>query len=148
MKLKVLGTVSPHSTPGHNCPGFLVTDGENKIMLDCGSGCNSLLDFPNDLNNLSVIISHLHRDHYNDIYNLQYSSLVYHNQKILQKPIVIYLPKTPYDKYKDVVEEDIAFANYSTIDEKTKLKIGNIDVSFCKTDHPVETYAVKLKRQR
>lgn len=72
MKLKVLGTVSPHSTPGHNCPGFLITDGKNKIMLDCGSGCNSLLNFPNDLNNLAIIISHLHRDHYNDIYNLQY----------------------------------------------------------------------------
>ena len=38
MKLKILGTQSPYSTIGHNCPGFLVSDGENKIMLDCGSG--------------------------------------------------------------------------------------------------------------
>lgn len=35
MKLKILGTQSPYSTIGHNCPGFLVSDGENKIMLDC-----------------------------------------------------------------------------------------------------------------
>ena len=28
MKLKILGTQSPYNTPGHNCPGFLITDAE------------------------------------------------------------------------------------------------------------------------
>ena len=28
--------------------------------------------------------------------------------------------------------------------KKNTLKIGNIDISFCPTDHPVETYAVRL----
>ena len=60
-----------YNTIGNNCPGFLITHGESKIMLDCGSGSHSLLNFPNDLNNLSIIISHLHSDHYNDIYNMQ-----------------------------------------------------------------------------
>jgi len=48
MKLKILGTQSPYTTEGHNCPGFLVTNGDTKIMLDCGSGSHSLLTFPND----------------------------------------------------------------------------------------------------
>ena len=144
MKLKVLGTQSPYNTEGHNCPGFLITDGETKIMLDCGSGSHSLLNFPEDLNNLSIIVSHLHRDHYNDIYNMQYSSFVFHNQKRIQRPIDIYLPSSPERIYQDIIEETISFANYSTINEKSNLNIGNINISFCKTDHPVETYAIKL----
>ncbi len=144
MKLKVLGTQSPYNTIGHNCPGFLITDGETKIMLDCGSGSHSLLNFPNDLNNLSIIISHLHRDHYNDIYNMQYSSFVFHNQKRIERPIEIYLPSSPENIYQDIIGETNSFSNYSAIDEKSNISIGNIDVSFCQTDHPVETYAVKL----
>ncbi len=144
MKLEVLGTQSPYNTQGHNCPGFLIRDGNNKILLDCGSGTHSLLNFPNDLNNLSVIISHLHRDHYNDIYNLQYSSLVFHNQKRIKSPINIYLPSTPNSNYNDVVNENIAFSKYYIINEKSNLNIGNLNITFCQTDHPVETYAIKV----
>lgn len=144
MKLKVLGTQSPYNTIGHNCPGFLITDGKTKIMLDCGSGSHSLLNFPNDLSNLSIILTHLHRDHYNDIYNMQYSSFVFHNQNRIEKPIDIYMPSNPSSIYQDISGERNSFANYSAINEKTNLNIGNIGITFCKTDHPVETYAVKL----
>lgn len=144
MKLKILGTQSPYNTKGHNCPGFLITEGQTKIMLDCGSGSHSLLNFPSDLNNLSVIVSHLHRDHYNDIYNLQYSSFVFHNQKRLEKPINVYLPSNPDDIYRDIIGESNAFANYSAFNEKSNLNIGSMSVNFCKTDHPVETYAVRI----
>ena len=145
MKLKVLGTQSPITRKGHNCPGFLIKDGKNKILLDCGSGTHSLLDFPNDLENLSVIISHLHRDHYNDIYNLQYGSFVFHNQKRIEKPIDVYIPKTPIEKVKDVVDEKESFSKYHFIDKNATLKIGNMEISFCNTDHPIETYAIKIK---
>ena len=33
MKLKVLGTQSPITRKGHNCPGFLIKDGKNKIFM-------------------------------------------------------------------------------------------------------------------
>ena len=144
MKLKVLGTQSPYNTEGHNCPGFFIQDSNNRILLDCGSGSHSLLNYPLELNNLSVIISHLHRDHYNDIYNLQYSSFVFHNQKRIENPINIYMPSTPGNIVNDIKGELNAYANYHLIYEDTKLKIGNIDISFCKTDHPVETYAIRL----
>ncbi len=144
MKLKVLGIDSPHGTETHNCPGYLITEGNTKILLDSGSGTHKLLSFPSDLENLSVIISHLHRDHYNDIYNIQYSSFVYHNQKRIEYPIEIYLPATPKNIYEDIINEKNSFANYHNINKEITLKIGDIDISFCPTDHPVETYAIKL----
>lgn len=144
MKLKILGTQSPYNTMGHNCPGFLITDKQTRLMIDCGSGSHSLLNFPNDLNNLSVILSHLHRDHYNDIYNLQYASFVFHNQKRIENLIAIYMPANPEEIYKDISSESNAFAKYSSINEETELNIGNLNISFCKTEHPVETYAIKV----
>lgn len=144
MKLKILGTQSPYCTPGHNCPGFLIMDGDTKIMLDSGSGSHSLLNYPTDLQNLSIILSHLHRDHYNDIFNMQYASFVFHNQNRISSPIDIYLPSSPANIHDDILGEENSYANYSDINEDSKLQIGNISIEFCKTDHPVETYAIKL----
>ena len=145
MQIKILGTQSPYNTEGHNCPGFFIQDGNNRILLDCGSGSHSLLKYPIDLQNLSVIISHLHRDHYNDIYNLQYASFVFHNQKRIEKPIDIYMPRTPSTIVEDIKSETNAFARYDEIDEFKQIKIGDINISFCRTDHPAETYAIKLR---
>ena len=145
MKLKVLGTQSPVCKDGHNCPGFFIQDGNNRILLDCGSGTHSLLTYPNDLQNLSVIISHLHRDHYNDVYNLQYGSYVFHNQKRIERPIDIYMPKTPVEKVEDFRREAESYANYHSIDENAIIKIGDMEISFCRTDHPLETYAIKIQ---
>ena len=144
MRIKVLGTQSPYNTLGHNCPGFLILDDDATVMLDCGSGSHSILNFPKDLEGLSIIISHLHRDHYNDIFNLQYASFVFHNQNRLENPINIYLPGTPESIYQDVTGEKIGFAKYHTYCESDKIYIGSLEISFCKTDHPVETYAVKI----
>ncbi len=144
MKLKVLGTQSPYNTKKHNCPGFFIQEGENLLMLDCGSGTHKMLKYPKDLQNLSVIISHLHRDHYNDIYNLQYASFVFHNQKRIDSPINIYLPQSPNSINEDIKAESNSFANYHEISENTKINIGNMQVTFCTTDHPVETYAIKV----
>lgn len=144
MKLKVLGTQSPYNTKKHNCPGFLIQDGESLLMIDCGSGTHKMLKYPKDLKNLSIIISHLHRDHYNDIYNLQYASHVFHNQKRINDPINIYLPQSPNSINEDIKAETNSFANYHEISENTKLNIGSMEVTFCKTDHPIETYALKV----
>lgn len=145
MKLTILGSQSPYNTTGHNCPGFFIQDNQTRLMLDCGSGSHSLLNYPNDLQNLSIILTHLHRDHYNDIYNLQYSSFVFHNQKRIEKPINIFLPSTPAKIYEDILSEQNSFAKYQIIDENSSFKIGNMNISFCPTDHPVEAYSIKVQ---
>lgn len=146
MKIEVMGTVSPMTTSKHNCPGFLVISDQNKVMLDCGSGATRFLEGNLEkLKNFSAILTHLHWDHFNDIFNIQYGAFSYHNQKRLEYPVHIYLPSTPENRYKCVVEEKDAFAEYQTIDEESQIIIGDMDISFCKTDHPLETYAVKVQ---
>ena len=144
MEIKILGTQSPYCTDYHNCPGFLITDGENRILLDCGSGSHRMLKYPDDLNNLTVIISHLHRDHYNDLFNIQYASLVFHGQKRVEKPVMVYMPQTPEVIYNDICNESNAYCSYSYINEEKAIHIGKLETTFVKVIHPMETYAVKI----
>jgi ribonuclease BN (tRNA processing enzyme) len=144
IKVKVLGTQSPYTTEGHNCPGFMVISDNTKIILDCGSGINSLLKFPDDLKNLHVIISHLHRDHYTDLFNLLYASLVFNRQGRLENEINIYLPGTPKLTYEDILGEKDSYAKYEIITEDKEIIINNLKITFSKNDHPVETYSIKV----
>ena len=52
-----LGTVAPYPKDNKNCPGFIIKYKNNNIMLDCGNGCLSMLNLPNDLSNLKIFIS-------------------------------------------------------------------------------------------
>ena len=88
-----LGTVSPYCKGDKNCPGYLFEYHDRKILVDCGNGVTRLLNFPEDLKHLSVIITHYHKDHYGDIGAIQYASHVY--RKLLSMygiGVNIYLP--------------------------------------------------------
>ena len=145
MKLTVLGTVSPYLTFSHNGPGFLIEDDVHKVLLDCGSGITRHLVMPWHLENLHVFISHFHRDHYNEIYNIQYASHVYHKLGELDSPVDIYLPSVSMSRFEDIISEEYAFANYhKIIDEYAGVQVGNLKVIFCLTGHTTESYAFKV----
>lgn len=151
-KLKILGTYSPYPKGKHNCPGFLVISDSSKIMLDCGNGALRLLNFPEDLKNLSVIISHMHNDHFGDLGILQYTSYSHYNLGLINDKITIYLPSasnktktSSEDKVSGIINEDFAFAEYRYISNNTAIQIGDISVSFLKTSHSQDSYAIKLE---
>jgi ribonuclease BN (tRNA processing enzyme) len=106
-----------------------------------------MLNFPEDLNNLSAILTHLHWDHINDIFNILYGSYAFHNLKRIDKPINVYLPGSPNNIAKVIVGETNSFAKYHTIFKSFDLQIGDMKITFCNTDHPYETYAVKVQTE-
>ena len=103
MEIKVLGSVSPFCRLNRNCPGFLVTENKTKILLDCGNGSLGLLDPRKDLENLVVIISHLHHDHYGDLTSLANMTYVQHKLGYLKNKVKVYLPNDT--RYRRVIEE-------------------------------------------
>ena len=100
-----LGTVSPYCKGNKNCPGFLIEYNGYKYLFDCGNGITSLLNFPHDLNNLKILISHLHVDHYGDILSIAQSLLVYKRLGYISKNIDVYIPSG------DIVIEDEYYSN-------------------------------------
>lgn len=143
--LKVLGAQSPFSNSNQACPSYLIDDGNSKILLDCGSGSHRFFDMKL-LDKLNIFISHLHRDHYNDIFNYQYASYTLHNLKQIKDPINIYLPEINSTIAKDIISESNAYSNYFSIDENKVYEIGDFKITFSKMEHSIEVemFAIKV----
>ena len=78
------------------CSGYLLNADGFQIMLDCGNGSFSKLQKYADYSKLGILIlSHLHPDHYCDIYCLR-QALKYQMQAgKRQDPLFVYLPEGP-----------------------------------------------------
>jgi len=147
MKVKILGSVSPYSKGEKNCPGYLIYTENGKVLLDCGSGISRLMNFPDDLDNLTIIISHLHKDHYSELASIAYASFVYHNLGMLKSRINVYISEdVDSQDYKYLMnfgeEQYMTFHSYN---EKSVISERGIKVSFKRTLHPGLTYAAQLK---
>ncbi len=172
MEIKILGTVSPYCKDTKNCPGYLVTENNTKIILDCGNGCTRELKLPEDLKNLTIIISHLHKDHYGDLLSLGYASYIFHNLGYLSKRIKVYIPNGELitrledhqasddcKKLKSVQKPIIDYLflqefgheqyfEFIPYDEQTKLTIGNLQIDFSKNPHPINTFSTRVKHNK
>lgn len=144
-----LGTVSPYSKDNSNCPGFLIKYKEHKILLDCGSGITRLLNFPIDLKDLTVIITHYHKDHFGDIGSIQYASFIYNKLGLLDNKINIYLPEEDVDyNKKSILSNNESYSKYIDIKDNLKINISDLDVSFeDNKSHYINSYMVKLENK-
>ena len=118
-----------------------------KILLDCGNGITRLLSFPNDLENLNVIITHYHKDHFGDLGALQYASYVYNNLGLLSDKIKIYIPENDFAfNKKSIVSNNESFAEYFNISNNFKINIDDLEITFYNNEsHSIESYMVKIQ---
>jgi len=166
-----LGTVSTYCCEGKKCSGFLVQYGENKIILDCGNGICENLNLPNNFNNLTILISHLHPDHYGELLSISQTSYVLNKLGYLKERIKVYIPEGDKIKvtedYKDtdgwsasrIVEKNLIDFDYllslekeSHLEfipykQKDKLNIDDLQISFARNPHPLITYSTKLETE-
>ena len=144
-----LGTVSPYPKENMNCPGFLIKYNNKKVLFDCGNGITRLLKLPKDLENLNVIITHYHKDHFGDIGALQYASYVYHNLGILNSKIKIYLPENDINFSKQmIISSPESYAEYFDINDNFSFSVDDLNVSFKDNNsHSIESFMVKLQNK-
>lgn len=163
MEIKILGSVSPYCRGDKNCVGYLVKSNNSKILLDCGNGISRNMDIKNDLNNLTIIISHLHKDHYGELLSLSYASYINHKLGYLNDKVKVYLPKTdmiePENIWGDPIVDkinlpDLEFLNnfgnehymdFIMYDSHTKLNIDDLEISFRLNPHQINTYSTKIQ---
>ncbi len=148
MKLTVLGSSGTYPRPGGACNGFLIQDVETNVVLDLGNGCLSNLLKVVDFTELdAVVITHMHIDHFGDLYPLFYA-LRFHTEEpwglrvlmpegglrlmgcILGEDSREYLPRV-------FCEEPIS-ADYLG-------EVGDMRLTFFPTCHPAEGYCVRLE---
>lgn len=151
MEVKVLGSVSPYCKGTKNGPGFLIRTENDKILLDCGSGITRLLNMNEDLENLVVVLSHLHKDHYADIGSLAYASFVYHNLGLLKNRVIVYIPSLDrlnalefYDFQLLTNLGDEQYLDVRIYDVSDTFVVGKSRISFSSNPHSIKSNAIRV----
>ncbi|KRM94103.1 beta-lactamase domain-containing protein [Lentilactobacillus senioris DSM 24302 = JCM 17472] len=142
MKITVLGFLGGY--PAHNdaTSCYLLESNGYSLLLDCGSGGLLALEKIMDPLQLdSVILSHYHADHIADVGVLQYYWQLHVNR-----------PKEPvlpiYGHYLDAEHfNSLTWPNASkgyAYDPERTLELGPFKITFLKTEHPVDAFAMRI----
>lgn len=148
-KIKILGSISPYCKNNHNCPGYMINEEMDKILLDCGPGITSKMNMPQDLKNLNIIISHYHKDHYSDIFSIGYASLCYHRMGIIKDKIKVYIPKVNigepgYEDYQLILNNKDNYFEIIPYTKESTLNINDNTITFFETKHSIPNYSAKI----
>ncbi len=147
MELIVLGSSASYALPGEATSSYLIKDKDKSLLIDIGTGSLSNLFRWQDPGDISaLIISHLHMDHFADIYPLR----LYLNFEKSGHKLKVFAPKEAKDQLGSVLSPKgkKIFAktlDFKPINEKSKLKIDSFNVTFKNMIHDIDSFAVKIE---
>lgn len=145
LRLTVLGASGTYPSPGRACSGYLVSTARTHVWIDCGSGTLANLQRHIDLSDLDgVVITHEHPDHWVDL-AITVNALRYGVDRPADE-IPLFWTAGTERMFAALSGRSISptFAATTIDTDLDQVAIGDIAVSFSRTDHPVETYAVRV----
>ena len=143
MKLTVLGCSGAYPTRYSGTTSYLIESNGYHLLLDSGSG--TFRELRNHINPFELdacLITHYHYDHIGDLGVLQYYLQLNANKQNNFQELPIYghnLDATHFDNLTFLnITKGIAYH------EDEELDLGPSSITFCKTIHPVPTFAVRI----
>lgn len=146
LQLTVLGCSGTHTGPERMCSSYLLRSDDYRLLLDCGNGSLSNLQRRCDVSDIdAVIISHLHPDHFADLYGLYYA-LRFHDDGPLSVPV--YAPQGSFQFAAQLLDSVDIFAQtcrFSVAKAGDVLQLGPMAVALHAANHPLETLASRVE---
>lgn len=143
LRVTVIGSSGTYSSADSSCSSYLVRTASTTVLLDAGPGSSIELQRHLDLGEIdAIIISHEHPDHWTELPSL------YHAYRFgLGRPHVpLYGTAGTRLLFDGAVSEATAYTfDWTTIDQRSVVEIGDITFTFSETDHPVETLAIRAQ---
>jgi len=144
VQLTILGCYSPYPPVGGAMSGYLVQYNDTALLLDAGSGVAARLQQYVAIENLTaVVISHLHEDHISDVHCLRFMQGAAQMLGRTDQKLQIYAPDEP-TRRRSWIEGDL-WQQLHTYDPLQPLVLGDLEIQFTRTDHPLPTYAMKIQ---
>ncbi len=143
LTVTVLGCSGTYASAGGACSGYLVRTDRAAIWLDCGPGTLGNLQQHVDLADLdAVVVTHSHPDHWLELPVLR-NALKY----ALGIEGLRVLGTAETKGLLDAVCADGVAPTFAweTVSDRSQAVIGDLVLRFSRTDHPVETLAVRLE---
>jgi ribonuclease BN (tRNA processing enzyme) len=145
MRLTILGSSGTHPSPFRACASYLLEHDGYRLLLDCGNGSLSNLLKVADVAAVDqVMLSHLHPDHFVDIYGLYYA-LRFHRDGPQRLPVLA--PEGAEAFIAQLLYSDATFADLlpmTTAAAGQRLALGPFTVELFAAAHPVETLAPRI----
>jgi ribonuclease BN (tRNA processing enzyme) len=140
LRLTVLGCSGSYPGPGGAASGYLVQSERTTLWLDAGSGTLANLQRHVGLDDVdAVVLSHEHADHWTDIEGF-YVACTYGEQPRWGIPVL-----APAGLSGLTIGAGPPTFSWRTISDGTHTEIGDITLTFSRTDHHVETLAVRVE---
>ena len=140
LSLTVLGCSGTYASPDNACSSYLVRTESTTVVVDLGPGALANLQRHVDLVDVdAIVLTHEHPDHWTDLaiarnaYRYIFDRL--HLPVFTTKGTIAYA--APFC-------DDVTF-DWTTLTEASQITIGDLDLRFSRTDHPVETLAVWME---
>lgn len=139
-RLTVIGSAGTHSSAERVCSGYLVSHDGTDVLLDMGPGVLHNLCKVIDLAALdAILISHMHPDHFLDLYGLQYA-LRFHPAG--PGPIPVYGPADMYQMIASILPQESIdkMANLLRFEVAAPgqvLTIGTLSIELFEMNHPL-----------
>ncbi len=146
VELTILGNYGPYAPANSACSGYLLDINGYQIMLECGNGSFSKLLKYTDAAKLGiVVISHLHPDHYSDIYCLRQALKYQMREGLRTEPVILYLPEGPEHIVEEFRQWEDTFVIVNLEEAKTVVNDFNLfQLAFFQVQHRLPTYGMQL----
>jgi len=154
IRMRVVGSSPSVQRPGRACSCYLLRTRDAAVLLDLGSGALGNLHLAIDYPQIdAVIVSHMHADHFLDViplrYGLKYGPLLRESRMPLWLPpegstmlrtlCSAFAPESDADFLDEVYE-------VREYDPSQPMEINDLRLTFRKTRHYIDTYAVRAER--
>jgi ribonuclease BN (tRNA processing enzyme) len=143
VKLTVLGAYGPYPAAGGACAGYLLEHEGYSVLIDCGNGVLSRLQQFIEIGELqAIIISHLHSDHFSDLFILRYALQFGREKGEIERPLPVFVPADPVAEYVRLPYKNVYAVE--ALCEGQDLQLGPFTFTFLKTKHSILCYAVAV----
>jgi len=156
LEIIVLGCWAPYPRAGGACSGYLVRAAGLNILLEAGNGSLSRLMSLIDFRRLdAVIVSHLHHDHYLDLFPLRHALEGARRDGSRADPLKLLVPAAPAAEFNLLAGYRKAFAAVpieSLPEERMaggftvrRLELDGLTCWFLSTRHSLPGYSVAVE---
>jgi ribonuclease BN (tRNA processing enzyme) len=148
LQLTVCGSAGTHPGPGRGCSSYLLTAGEHRLLLDVGNGSLPNLMQRADVAELdALVLSHLHPDHFADIWGLYYA-LRFHPDG--EQQLTVHAPEGAREHLGLILSDTSAPTMAATLDIRAAaagdvLETAGCTVRLFAAAHPIDTLASRVE---
>ncbi len=141
LSITVLGCSGSYAAPGTACSGYLIRSDTTSIWVDCGPGTVASIQEHLALVDVdALMVSHHHPDHCAEL------PVIYNAYKWFmgRTSVPVYAPIGVVEVTEAMAGPTGDVFDWTVIDPTSRVTVGDIDVRFALTDHPVETLAMRF----